>query len=96
MRLPLFRLCETVQFFHRYFATERMLKIPKGPLFLIFWHCESVKNSHFLSFFRKFRQSLQRVPLQFFFEILQQNGCLKNLKEPPFYSFRHCEIFQNE
>ena len=43
------------QFFFRYFATERMVKIPKGPFFQNFRHHETaIKISHFLSFFRKF------------------------------------------
>ena len=63
MRLPPFRLCETFfrKFFNvpkesslhfvRYFATERMLKNPKGSLFQIFLHYETVKISHFFEFF---------------------------------------------
>ena len=60
-----------------------MLKNPKGPFFQIFRHYETVKNS---LFFSKVFQRLQRFPF-IFFEILQQNACLKNLKGPLFTVF---------
>ena len=31
-----------------------------------------------------------------FFDILQQTGSSKSPKCPPFYNFRHCEIFRND
>ena len=90
-----FRLCDFFRiFFHVtkdsslhffwYFATERMLKkSQRVPSFRFFGTLRLLK---ILCFFCKiFQVSLQ------FFEILQQNGCLKSLKVPLFYIFRHYE-----
>ena len=56
----------------------------KGPLSL-FWLCET--------FFSKIFQFLQRVPLKLL--IICKKIDLKNPNDP-FYSFRHCEIFQKD
>ena len=87
---------------------ENFLMSPKGPpfIFLIFCNRTNVKKFKRASFrffgtmrllkiriFSKIFRSLQMVPLQFFWNIAKE-WMLKNLKEPPFHSFRPCEIFQ--
>ena len=57
----------------KYFATERMLKNPKGSLLSDFFGTVRLKNSIFFCFFENFSKT-PNVPLQFF-EILQQNAC---------------------
>ena len=56
------------------FCDRMDVEKPKRVPLSVFRHCQTF----FLKFF-----SLQRVPLQFF-DILQQNGCLKIRKGPPF------------
>ena len=62
----------------RYFATEWMLKIPKGPpLVYIFLHCDTSKIS---IFFKLFILKSPKGPPSFFFHILQQTGVSKSPK----------------
>ena len=62
------------------FATEWMLKNPKGSPLSVFRHCETFKK-----FFSK------GSPFNFF-DILQQNECLK-FPKGHLSVFRHCETF---
>ena len=93
MRLhPLFRLCRTffkkifnvpkvssLQFIS-YFPTTNVRESQRVSFFRFFGTMRLLKFSFFV--FRKFFERLQTVSLQFF-EILQQNGCLKISKGPP-------------
>ena len=45
--------------FFRHFATQWMLKNPKGSPSYIFWHCGTVKKSHFNFFWKFFPKGLQ-------------------------------------
>ena len=68
-------------------------KIPKGPSFYIFRHCDTVQKSHFKIFLGNFFQSL-KGPRFIFFHILQPAGVSQSPKGPPFYIFRHCDTVQ--
>ena len=87
----LFRLCD---FFRNFFSCHQKF-LPSFFWYFattnvqIFRHYETVENSHFLFFCKIFQVSLQ------FFEILQQNGCLKNLKVPPFTVFGIVRFFKS-
>ena len=108
-----FRLCETFFeiflmspksppfIFFQYFATERMLKIPKGPFFQNFRHYETVQNSRFLFFFENFKRlhshffqklsmSTKGPPFSLL-DILQQNDVKKSQRVPFFQIFWHNE-----
>ena len=61
------------------FATEWMLKNPKGPPFYIFRHCDTVQKSNFFWGFLS-----PKAPPFIFFHILQQTGVSKSPKGPPF------------
>ena len=50
-------------------------------LFLFFRHCETVQISHFS------RNFFSAPPINFSFDILQQNGCSKNPKGSPPFTF---------
>ena len=66
----------------RYFATLWMSKkIPKGPPFYIFRHCDTVQKSH-LKFFSEIFQNLLSDPLQFFCHFLQPTGISQISKGP--------------
>ena len=56
-------------------------EVPPFNFFVYVQQNDDVKNFHFFVFLKIF-QSLQRVPLQFFFQISQKNGCLKISKSP--------------
>ena len=58
-------------------------KIPKGPPFNIFRHCDSVQKSHFKNFLGNFFKSPKGSPL-IFFHILQPAGFSQSPKGPPF------------
>ena len=68
-------------------------KIPKGPPFYIFRHCDTIQKSHFKIFLGNIFQSLKGPPFNFF-HILQPAGVLQSPKGPPFYIFRHCDTVQ--
>ena len=67
--------------------TDRMdvKKSRRVPL-QTFWHYETVQNSHFSSISRKFL-NISRGSALIFFDILQQNGCVKISKVTPFTFF---------
>ena len=73
-------------FFSTLCNTMDIKKIPKGPPFYIFRHCDLVQKSHFKSFFVKFFQVPKGLPLQFFF-LLQPAGVSQSPKGPPYYNF---------
>ena len=68
---------------------RKVPKSPKGVTFYVFRHYETVQNSHFSFFFRKFRKK-NRIFLVYkaspfnFFDILQLTGFSKSSKSPPF------------
>ena len=87
---------------------ENFLMSPKGPpfIFLIFCNRTNVKKFKRVSLrffgtmrllkiriFSKISRSLQMVPLQFFLKYRKRMD-VKKSQEPPFHSFRPCEIFQ--
>ena len=71
---------------------NKCLKNPKGSLLSDFLALRLFKI--LIVFLEIFIKSPKGPPS--ISDILQQNGCYKISKSPPFYNFRHCEIFQNE
>ena len=75
-------------------------KSPKGPLFLVFRHCETFKILifRFFEFFSKnfqiFLLSPNGPPFKFF-DILQQTEVSKSPKGPPSLVFGTVRLFQN-
>ena len=59
-------------------------KNPKGSLFYIFWHCDTVQKSHFKIFSRKFFKISQGSP---FFSYFATNWSFTKPKRSPFYIF---------
>ena len=76
----------------KYFATERMLKNPKGSL-SDFFGTVRLKNSNFFVFSKIF-QRLQMFPFNFL--KFCSRMLVKKTQRARFYSVRHCEKFQNE
>ena len=60
-------------------------KIPKGPPFYIFRHCDTVQKSYFI-FFRKFLKNLPRVPF-IFHSYFATNWSFTKPKGSSFYNF---------
>ena len=58
-------------------------KIPKGPPFTFFWHCDTVQKSQFSIFLGNFFKSPKGSP-SIFFHILQPAGVSQSPKGPPF------------
>ena len=58
-------------------------KIPNGPPFHIFRHCDTVQKSQKKFFLGNFFMS-SKGPLQFFFHFLQPAGVSQSPKGPPF------------
>ena len=68
----------------RYFATQWMSKIAKGPPFTFFGTVILFKNLIFIKFFGKFFHVPKGSPPQFFFHFLQPAGVSQSPKGPPF------------
>ena len=83
-------------FFLKILQLDGCWKSPKGP-FYIFWHYETVQNSHFSFFFQKFWNFFLKffnVSKSFnfssfiFFDILHHTGFSKSPKGPPFTNLK--------
>ena len=62
--------------------------------FYIFWHYETVRNSHF-SFLPENFSMVSKGPPSIL-KIFSINLDFQKAQSVTFYNFRHCEIFQND